>query len=324
MPDALRPTRPTVPDRVARRRPRGQVDRALGRRGHLPLRPPRPRATRSTRSTRRRRRSRARCTSATSSATRTPTSSRATGACAARRSSTRWAGTTTAWPPSAASRTSSGSAATPTLAYDHVLRAPGDARQGEGRDLAAQLRRALPAPHDPRRGVLQARLSYPGLVDRLDAGVHDGLGARPRRQPARVPRVARARRGLLRGRAHALGRRLPHRRSPRPSWTTASARATTTGCAFARADGDGTVEIETTRPELLASCVALVAHPDDARYRALFGTTVVDAALPVRVPVRRPRAGRPREGHGHRDDLHVRRHHRRHVVARARRCRCAR
>ena len=38
----------------------------------------------------------------------------------------------------------------------------------------------------------------------------------------------------------------------------------------------------------------------------------------VEVPVARPRARRPREGHRHRHDLHVRRHHRRHLVARAR------
>src|SRR5256885_147202 len=33
---------------------------------------------------------------------------------------------------------------------------------------------------------------------------------------------------------------------------------------FDRAQGDGHVEIETTRPELIPACVALVAHPDDA------------------------------------------------------------
>ena len=48
---------------------------------------------------------------------------------------------------------------------------------------------------------------------------------------------------------------------------------------FARADGGGAVEIETTRPELLPACVALVAHPDDARYQPLFGTEVRHAAL---------------------------------------------
>ena len=39
------------------------------------------------------------------------------------------------------------------------------------------------------------------------------------------------------------------------------------------------VEIETTRPELIPACVALVAHPDDERYKPLFGTEVDDAAL---------------------------------------------
>src|SRR5687767_14275798 len=43
---------------------------------------------------------------------------------------------------------------------------------------------------------------------------------------------------------------------------------------FARPDG-GAVEIDTTRPELIPACVALVAHPDDERYRPLFGTEVV-------------------------------------------------
>ena len=37
-------------------------------------------------------------------------------------------------------------------------------------------------------------------------------------------------------------------------------------------DGAEPVLIETTRPELLPACVALVAHPDDERYQPLFGT----------------------------------------------------
>jgi valyl-tRNA synthetase len=68
--------------------------------------------------------------------------------------------------------------------------------------------------------------------------------------------------------------------------------------AFARADGEGTVEIETTRPELLASCVALVAHPDDARYRALFGTSVVTPLFSVRVPVLAHELAEPDKGSG--------------------------
>jgi len=54
--------------------------------------------------------------------------------------------------------------------------------------------------------------------------------------------------------------------------------------AFHRPDGEE-VFIETTRPELLAACVALVAHPDDERYQALFGTTVTTPLFGVEVPV---------------------------------------
>ena len=54
--------------------------------------------------------------------------------------------------------------------------------------------------------------------------------------------------------------------------------------AFAQ-QGGGTIEIETTRPELLPACVALVAHPDDERYQALFGTTVRTPLFDVEVPV---------------------------------------
>ncbi|GIF73711.1 valine--tRNA ligase [Asanoa siamensis] len=49
--------------------------------------------------------------------------------------------------------------------------------------------------------------------------------------------------------------------------------------------GDEPVEIETTRPELLPACVALVAHPDDKRYAHLFGTTVRTPVFGVEVPV---------------------------------------
>jgi valyl-tRNA synthetase len=53
---------------------------------------------------------------------------------------------------------------------------------------------------------------------------------------------------------------------------------------FHKPDGSDLV-IETTRPELLAACVAVVAHPDDERYQALFGTTVTTPLFGVEVPV---------------------------------------
>ena len=48
---------------------------------------------------------------------------------------------------------------------------------------------------------------------------------------------------------------------------------------------DGKVYIETTRPELLPACVALVANPDDDRYKHLFGKTVKTPLFDVEVPV---------------------------------------
>lgn len=49
--------------------------------------------------------------------------------------------------------------------------------------------------------------------------------------------------------------------------------------------GTHDVCIETTRPELLAACVALIAHPDDERYQPLLGTTVASPVFGVEVPV---------------------------------------
>ncbi|MFD0688953.1 valine--tRNA ligase [Actinomadura fibrosa] len=58
------------------------------------------------------------------------------------------------------------------------------------------------------------------------------------------------------------------------------------------------VYIETTRPELLPACVALVAHPDDERYRELFGTTVRTPLFGVEVPVLAHRLAEPGKGSG--------------------------
>ena len=55
--------------------------------------------------------------------------------------------------------------------------------------------------------------------------------------------------------------------------------------SFHRADGEADILIDTTRPELLAACVALVAHPDDERYKPLFGSTVTTPIFGVEVPV---------------------------------------
>jgi valyl-tRNA synthetase len=68
--------------------------------------------------------------------------------------------------------------------------------------------------------------------------------------------------------------------------------------AFARTDGEGDVVISTTRPELLVSCVALVAHPDDERYQSLFGSTVTTPVFGVEVPVKAHPLAEPDKGTG--------------------------
>ena len=60
----------------------------------------------------------------------------------------------------------------------------------------------------------------------------------------------------------------------------------------------GFVEIDTTRPELIPACVALVAHPDDERYKPLFGTDVITPLFGARVPVRAHHLADPEKGTG--------------------------
>ena len=67
--------------------------------------------------------------------------------------------------------------------------------------------------------------------------------------------------------------------------------------AFHRPDGQP-VHIETTRPELLPACVALVAHPDDERYQPLFGSTVTTPLFGVEVPVHPHELAEPEKGSG--------------------------
>ncbi|MDX6259747.1 MAG: valyl-tRNA synthetase, partial [Kribbellaceae bacterium] len=61
---------------------------------------------------------------------------------------------------------------------------------------------------------------------------------------------------------------------------------------------DGPIYIETTRPELLPACVALIAHPSDERYKHLFGTTVRSPLFDVEIPVLAHEAAEPDKGAG--------------------------
>ena len=68
--------------------------------------------------------------------------------------------------------------------------------------------------------------------------------------------------------------------------------------AFERSDGGGHIEIETSRPELLPACVAVVAHPEDERYRSLVGSTVQTPLFHVPVPVVAHELADPEKGTG--------------------------
>jgi valyl-tRNA synthetase len=67
---------------------------------------------------------------------------------------------------------------------------------------------------------------------------------------------------------------------------------------FATSNGSGPIYIETTRPELIAACVALIAHPDDERYRPLFGRTVRSPLYGVELAVLAHESAEPDKGTG--------------------------
>ncbi len=67
--------------------------------------------------------------------------------------------------------------------------------------------------------------------------------------------------------------------------------------AFHKPDGEP-IYIETSRPELICSCVALVAHAEDERYQPLFGSTVSSPLFGVEVPVVAHELADPEKGTG--------------------------
>jgi valyl-tRNA synthetase len=66
---------------------------------------------------------------------------------------------------------------------------------------------------------------------------------------------------------------------------------------FHRPDGSS-LHIETTRPELICSCVALVAHPDDTRYQGVFGSTTTSPLFGVELPIVAHELADPEKGSG--------------------------
>ena len=208
----------------------------------------------------------------------------------------------------------------PSLPYDPALHAAREAGQAADLGLAPELHRAVHEADRRGREGVRAAVALSRPVGRLVDDLRDDRPRRAARVADDVPAAAGAGAGVSGRSADAVGRRFPDRRRAGRARGSRAAWRVPHGFTSTRepgsADGEP-VEIETTRPELIPACVALVAHPDDERYQPLVRHRGDHAA------VRRARAGegararRSRKGQRHRDDLHVRRHHRRDVVARA-------
>ena len=170
-----------------------------------------------------------------------------------------------------------------------------------------------------RREGVRAAVALSRPVGRLVDDLRDDRPRRAARVADDVPAPPRASSWRIRSKRRRCGTWTSAPRWRRPSSRIASSRARTTGfiSTGSRIGLRAAVAIETTRPELIPACVALVAHPDDERYQPLFGTEVDHAALRRARAGQGACAGRSRKGQRHRDDLHLRRHHRRDVVARA-------
>ncbi len=67
--------------------------------------------------------------------------------------------------------------------------------------------------------------------------------------------------------------------------------------AFELEDGEK-LTIATTRPELLGACVAIIAHPDDERYKRLFGKKAIVPIFHHSVPILADKRAQPEKGTG--------------------------
>ncbi len=63
-------------------------------------------------------------------------------------------------------------------------------------------------------------------------------------------------------------------------------------------ENGGELTIATTRPELLAGCIAVVAHPDDERFKPLFGQYAITPLFHCKVPILASEHADPEKGTG--------------------------
>ena len=186
----------------------------------------------------------------------------------------------------------------PSLPYDPAFAPPEKPGKQPISVSRPELHRALQSADGRRREGVRASLASPGPVGGLVADLRDD---RPRaRSACRRWRSCGCSSAASRisSRRRRCGTSTSARPSRRPSSRIASSRAPTIASGSPRPGVGAFVEIETTRPELIPACVALVAHPDDARYQPLFGTEVVTPLFKVPVPVKAHPLADPEKGSG--------------------------
>ena len=150
-----------------------------------------------------------------------------------------------------------------------------------------------------RRARVRGALAAARALGRLDADLRDDRPARAARLAAGVPAAPGARSGVSARSADALGRGLPDgRRAGRARGPRDAGRVPSRPVRARRDGGGADIEIETTRPELIPACVALVAHPDDPRYQPLFGKMVLTPLFQVPVPIKAHPLADPEKGTG--------------------------
>ena len=217
----------------------------------------------------------------------------------------------------AAGPAATGTRCDPSLPYDPDFRPPEkSARRTADPDQPAQLRRAVRRGRRAAGGDLLRPVVRHRPVGRLEPHLPHDRARGDAGQPAGVPAAAGPGPGVpVRG-ARPCGTSTSAPRSPRPSSRTARSPAPTTSSGSEGPTAGRPVDRH--HPARAAAGVRRRRRPP--RRRALPAAVRPHghhAAVRRGGADRRPRAGRPREGHRHRHDLHVRRHHRRHVVARA-------
>ena len=199
----------------------------------------------------------------------------------------------------------------PVAALRPRLRAAGGTGPGGHPGQPAQLHRAVPPADGRRRARLRGTVAPHRALGRLGPRLRHHRRPEPAGEPAHVPAQPGPGRGLLLRGADAVGRRLPDRRGAGRDGGPRAARRLLPAALRRHRDRDHAARAGRRlrgagRPPRRRALRA--ALRDDGAHAALRG----GGADP------RPPPGRAGQGLGHRDDLHLRRRHRRRVVARAR------